>query len=913
MQNPQIDTEKLEKYRAVALGQNHGHLLVSVISSIIFMIWLGISYKIAFSSDSLIAPMIITDICLVTLLTSLCGKLAGAGAIWVAFNVITFFFRDGFAYEYIILIALSLISNLPARRKWYESFFKTILAFCVICFVMMFVALIFINIALNGAEISAEFFFGILFVCTVSTGISCAFLFLYHHFAPKRVKDFFPESVFASREIRAIEKYFVGHFRRDSSVARKQTAFIVGEAVTIIIMATGIAGSLMGTLPAKPSAQDHALFMMKFVQILILEAVPGILFAVDYTRSKIANPIMLMSHAIDEFFENLQNKEGEKIFDIYKLGIKNKDEIGVLYESLRKTVTNVTAYVDTLEREKALEKDLVASQAASKAKSDFLSSMSHEIRTPINAVLGLDEMILREADDTQIRSYANDIQSSGKMLLSIINDILDFSKIEAGKMEIIPVDYDLSAVIADLVNMTASRAESKGLSFLVEIDEKMPHLLHGDDTRLKQCMLNILTNAVKYTRSGSVTLKVSSEQAAESKIRLTVHVIDTGIGIKPEDLQKLYSPFERIEEKRNRGIEGTGLGMSIVRNLLVAMGSKIEVASEYGKGSDFFFTVEQEVCNWEEIGDWKKTHASHAAASTYQESFQSPAAKILVVDDTEMNLTVIKALLKSTRIQIATANDGLMGLEKARSEKYDIIFIDHLMPKMDGLEMLASLRAESESPNRETPCVALTANAMGDAREMYLEAGFADYLSKPIDSAKLESMISQMLPKEKVLHKGDEGFLVRSEKGEGSSSRGEVSPSATMRRSEAAKPFSPTPSAGRSNSERFAPRNAPSSHSERSEESLSVKSDARLSYEEKKKLEAEKRKAEKLVAQIEEEIAKTEEEKQAEENKMASPEVYSNGEKAKAVQAKITELSQKLDELNSKWEEAAMKLEEIGS
>ena len=436
-----------------------------------------------------------------------------------------------------------------------------------------------------------------------------------------------------------------------------------------------------------------------------------------------------------------------------------------------------------------LKNDFIAVNAANKAKTSFLSNMSHEIRTPINAVLGLDEMILRESTEPQIQSYAHDIQSSGKSLLSIINDILDFSKIEAGKMEIIPVDYDLSTTISDLVNMIQTRAEKKGLRFIVNIDPKMPHRLHGDETRIKQCILNILTNAVKYTPAGSVTMNIgaisngegevspSLQPASQSsatpspkgqsplkspKILLTAQVIDTGIGIKQEDIEKLFSPFERIEERRNRSIEGTGLGMSIVKNLLAEMGSKLVVKSEYGKGSDFSFSVEQGVLDWEEIGDYEEMKAKNEAEkSAYQESFQAPSAKILVVDDTPLNLTVISGLLKTTRIQIDTSESGFDALKMAREKKYDIILIDHRMPKMDGIEMLHVLRGEETNQNRTTPCIALTANAISGAREMYLEAGFEDYLSKPVEFAALEAMMAHYLPAEKVLHSGDEGFIER--------------------------------------------------------------------------------------------------------------------------------------------------------
>ena len=424
----------------------------------------------------------------------------------------------------------------------------------------------------------------------------------------------------------------------------------------------------------------------------------------------------------------------------------NNDEL----DSLARTFNNL------FER---IKEDFKAVNAANQAKSAFLSNMSHEIRTPINAVLGLDEMILRESSEENIKTYAKDIQSSGKSLLAIINDILDFSKIEAGKMEIIPIDYDLCTMISDLSNMISERAEKKGLDFIINIDDSMPHKLHGDETRVKQCILNILTNAVKYTNEGSVTMSFGFAKTSNSSIKLKVTVKDTGIGIKEEDLKKLFSPFERIEERRNRSIEGTGLGMSIVKSLLSAMNSKLSVQSVYGSGSIFSFEVEQGVLSWEKLGNFEEQKKKLLSNSKpYTESFQAPEAKILVVDDTSLNLTVICGLLKKTRIQIETAEDGSTALQMARKTPYNLIFIDHRMPKMDGIEMLHILRGDNASVNQHTICIALTANAISGAREMYLNEGFEDYLSKPIEAVALEQAITRFLPDKLILKKGDAGF-----------------------------------------------------------------------------------------------------------------------------------------------------------
>jgi len=400
---------------------------------------------------------------------------------------------------------------------------------------------------------------------------------------------------------------------------------------------------------------------------------------------------------------------------------------------------------------KQMNKAVEEANLANSAKSNFLSNMSHEIRTPINAVLGMDEMIIRESREEEIRNYAMDIRSAGRTLLTLINDILDFSKIESGKMEIIPVEYDLSSVINDLLNMTANKAKDKGLELKIEVDSKMPHLLYGDEVRIKQVALNVLNNAVKYTDTGSVTLSVYAEPAeTDGDEYLCMRVVDTGKGIKEEDLGKLFSPFERIEEKRNRSIEGTGLGMSITKNLLAMMDSHLEVSSVYGEGSDFSFRVLQRVCSEEPIGDFEENYRKlQAREAVYTESFHAPKAKILVIDDVTMNLTVITSLLKKTQIQIDTGVSGRECLEKANNNHYDIIFVDHMMPDMDGIETLQHLRAECEL-NKDTPIIVLTANAVSGAREKYLEAGFNDYLTKPIDSNKLEATIVNYLPAELV-------------------------------------------------------------------------------------------------------------------------------------------------------------------
>ncbi len=415
------------------------------------------------------------------------------------------------------------------------------------------------------------------------------------------------------------------------------------------------------------------------------------------------------------------------------------ERIGKLYALVDET--DHFRYMAELEEQRAL------ADQANRAKSSFLANMSHEIRTPINAVLGMDEMILRESRETRTKKYAADIMSAGKTLLSLINDILDLSKIEEGKMEIIPVQYELASVINDLLNMVRDRAEKKGLKLEIDVDENTPYLLYGDEIRIRQCALNLLTNAVKYTEEGTVRLSVSFEKKDDEHILLNIKVSDTGIGIRHEDLKKLFETFTRIEEKRNRTIEGTGLGMNITQELLSLMGSKLDVRSEYGKGSEFSFTVEQKVLGWNGIGDYA-SRFENEKGHNYNALFHAPDASILVVDDTEVNLSVIENLLKRTKIQVDTASSGKAALKLAEEKQYDIILLDHMMPEMDGIETLHHMKESGK--NTETPTVALTANAVSGAREKYLKAGFTTYMSKPVDGEKLEKLLCDLLPENKI-------------------------------------------------------------------------------------------------------------------------------------------------------------------
>lgn len=402
---------------------------------------------------------------------------------------------------------------------------------------------------------------------------------------------------------------------------------------------------------------------------------------------------------------------------------------------------------------KLLEEETKRADVANQAKTSFLANMSHEIRTPINAVLGMNEMILRESKERNIKEYALDVQGAAKSLLSIINDILDITKIEAGKLTIILVDYSFSNMVHDVINMISFKAKAKELDFKVNIDERIPSVLKGDDIRIRQILVNLLNNAVKYTHKGEITLNAKLLPFEQENVaRISFVVKDTGIGIKEEDIQKLFIPFERIEEKRNRNIEGTGLGMNITMQLLALLNSKLIVESEYGKGSEFSFTLNQEIINSEPIGTLGDQLKAQDSEPDYQTYFEAPEAKILVVDDNEMNRKVFCSLLKDTKMQIEEAASGKECIEKVKRTAFHIIFMDHMMPEMDGIETLQVMKNMADYPSKDTPVVILTANAIVGAREQYLEEGFQAFLSKPIDFKELEKIIEELLDKSLIHH-----------------------------------------------------------------------------------------------------------------------------------------------------------------
>ncbi|MCR5058711.1 MAG: response regulator [Clostridiales bacterium] len=430
------------------------------------------------------------------------------------------------------------------------------------------------------------------------------------------------------------------------------------------------------------------------------------------------------------------------------------------------------AQYETVKAKIKQEKALEEARRASEAKTDFLANTSHEIRTPINAVLGMNEMIMRESSKAEklkdgkpsdyqeafkkIRQYSGNVDSAGNNLLAIINDILDFTKIEEGKMKIVEVEYQLSSVINDVSNMIYFKAKEKNLSFVTDVDESIPDHLFGDVVRIRQVITNILNNAVKYTEKGSVSLKITGKRmnitaSGKPVMELIVSVSDTGIGISEENIAKLFGKFERVDLEKNSTKEGTGLGLAITKMLLQMMHGDIKVESTYGEGSTFTIMIPQLVLSEEPVGNFtEKFEKELGGKKEYHESFRAPDAKILIVDDTKMNLVVATEFLKDTKIDIDTAGGGKEAVELALKNKYDVILMDQRMPEMDGEETLNVIRSHEEGPNIGTPVICLTADAVVGARERYLSKGFDDYLTKPIDSTSLEKMLKKYIPSEKI-------------------------------------------------------------------------------------------------------------------------------------------------------------------
>ncbi len=425
--------------------------------------------------------------------------------------------------------------------------------------------------------------------------------------------------------------------------------------------------------------------------------------------------------------------------------------IDKIYDNYKDIMGYIVIVHDITERVHMMEKlDLERQRAdkANEAKGVFLANMSHEIRTPINAVMGMNEMIIRECEDDTIIEYAQNIRDASRTLLALINDILDFSKIESGMMEVVEEAYSLKMMLRALEKECSMRAEEKGLALKFIVPEDTPNVLLGDEVRVRQVLLNILTNAIKYTIKGGVTMTLSYEKKENKKLKLTFAITDTGIGIKEENIGRLFDKFDRIDEEQVHAIEGNGLGLSIVDRLLKLMHGTVEVKSKFGEGSTFTVSLTQQIIEDQPVGTLQQEEKPREERKRYVPKFVAPDVRLLIVDDNKVNLTVVKGLLRKTRMQIDCVMSGQECLEAVKKEQYHIILLDYMMPEMDGQETLQRLKSMPDNKSKDATIIVLTANAMSGMKEMYLDQGFDAYLAKPIEGAVLEQVLMEYIPGE---------------------------------------------------------------------------------------------------------------------------------------------------------------------
>ncbi len=455
----------------------------------------------------------------------------------------------------------------------------------------------------------------------------------------------------------------------------------------------------------------------------------------DFTMMTLA--VRLVSSSVREISMGTRGFNGGAILNLL---VRMLLGVGYMYLSFA-----VRERIITLESQKKEISDL------SSAQNRFFSSMSHEIRTPINTIIGLNEMILREKVSDEVAEDAVNIRAASNILLHLINDILDMSKISSGQMKLTPVSYHPGNMLSDIVGMLWMRAKEKGLDFHVEISPDIPAELYGDEVRIKQILINLLNNAIKYTKEGSVTLSIQNNGITDGVADIVYSVSDTGMGIRRESIPYLFTAFKRVDEEENRYIEGTGLGLSIVKELTELMGGTVTVNSVYTQGSTFVVEIPQNVTDFSTIGklDFEKKNDTNTSG-TYRSSFEAPDAKVLVVDDNESNIMVVTKLLRDTLVRLDTATSGAAALAKTQENEYDVILMDHLMPEMDGIECFKHIKEQVGGASKNARVIALTANAGSEMRKLYSEEGFDGYLVKPVDPTHLENELERLLPKNLV-------------------------------------------------------------------------------------------------------------------------------------------------------------------
>lgn len=545
-------------------------------------------------------------------------------------------------------------------------------------------------------------------------------------------------------------------YSKKAQLSKETTKYVILFGVVVMFTIMGVSITyhvvLISSLPFLYATLYSSKKVMRFVYMITVISTIVVVYGGYYIGLCDANMLLLTTGDILEYAVDGQlvvtQVNNNPAVSLMLFFVVPRCLIYIAFSAVCNSIIMIVS--GSIERARLTEQLEAAKEEADRAnlaKTSFLAKMSHEIRTPVNAVLGMNEMILDESNEEHIKEYAGDIKSSSLALLNIINDILDSSKIESGKMEIVCDNYNMGSLLNDIYNMINIKAKEKGLEFIYDIDATMPSEYYGDDKRIRQVLLNLLTNAVKYTNKGSVTMKVSYRIQDENAI-IRYSVKDTGIGIKEEDIGKIYGAFERFDSTRNRNVEGTGLGMYIAQQFLNMMGSELEIKSEYEKGSEFSFEIVQKVVNSAPLGDFRgKLSRAKAASKAYME-YIAPQARVLVVDDNMMNCKVFYNLLKKTQMQITELQSGKECLELLRRESFDLVFLDHMMPGMDGIETFNAIREEKLC--EDVPIIMLTANAIVGDREKYISIGFTDFMSKPIMPAELHKLIINYLPKELV-------------------------------------------------------------------------------------------------------------------------------------------------------------------
>ena len=448
---------------------------------------------------------------------------------------------------------------------------------------------------------------------------------------------------------------------------------------------------------------------------------------------------------VEDFREEMLNEDIPHSFSLngqhYESHSKHIiDENGKIQGSviLILDMTDIKAYINEIKRVRR------QAEKASIAKSEFLANMSHEIRTPMNAIIGLNDIIMEECGDTEIYAYANDVKSAAKNLLTIINDILDLSKVEAGKMELVNVNYYIKSMADEVIGMMDMAASQRGLILKYECDETIPCRYRGDDGRIKQILINILSNAIKFTKKGYVRTYITGKPGKDTDEELlTFCVEDTGCGIREEDLEKIFEDFRQVDSKRNRSVDGTGLGLAIVKQLVELMGGTIKVESEYGKGTMFTITIPQKIVDRRSVSEMPELPRTEQKIS---DMFTAPGVKVLIVDDNVINRKVARGFLKNYGFDLTEAESGSEAIELVRTAWYDIIFMDHMMPGMDGIEAAEIIRRDCGENGAAPVIIALTANAMEGMREHFLEHGFQDFIAKPLDRKELNDVLLRWVP-----------------------------------------------------------------------------------------------------------------------------------------------------------------------